>query len=703
MTFDPGADTGTNKPGQELIGLLLDGKIELVEIIGKGGAGTVYKARHRLLESDLAVKVLTSIKDESDLQSEQRFYNEAQILSSFEHENIVNFVAFGRLESGEPYIVLEYLDGKTLREVLQENKYLEPERALDIFIQIAAALSYAHEKSIVHRDIKPENIVIIQTDNTSELVKILDFGIVKCLCSSRQNLTQTGLMLGSVNYMSPEQCRGKELDGRSDLYSFACLIYETLCGIPPMAGENDLVTMSNHLHKNLDRVPAITPISKNFESLVLKALAKDPAARPGSASELLADLISLKGDCAGNKSRVSGQKAIAIAIFLLAVSAPVAISVAMSILMKPAGIEKKQIAKAPSFIRGHWTASKDIRTLDDLKLADNWLIKNLAKKECSSEELAQTYIKISQYRHLRTELNLGTTAGASQLISRLKSDLPKSLSQGETGKKLCYLVQVLAWSGDYERAKAAMHDFSTLVHVEEIRNQYLCNAYEALIALRSDDPQSYRELVFGFYRAAKGNAGNHISRFAASLARAYYAKRTGNEKELQKYFTEAYDEIIKYIDDGSELGEVRLEKFCRLASQRNENEKLLAVLNKLKLDLNARDARVDHLSARMRLDAAKSLTNLAKYNDAAGVASSLRDNLLSFYPNYDESDEAELLNLKALRMSGKNIKQLKADLNSYLTLVEQKAPERYQKSKEKLNSFFESSQKKEKGGNQNGS
>ncbi|MBX9721170.1 MAG: serine/threonine protein kinase, partial [Candidatus Obscuribacterales bacterium] len=189
----------------------------------------------------------------------------------------------------QQYMVIEFLEGKTLAILIEDEGALHEARALGFFIDICEALSYAHSKGILHRDIKPAN-VIIQRNNEIESAKILDFGILKSIHSENQKLTQTGAIIGSANYMSPEQCKGGTADPRSDIYAAACLMYETLVGKPPMADENELLVMSNHLNKQITTVPAKYGISKEMKAIILKALQKEPEKRFASIDEMTAAL-----------------------------------------------------------------------------------------------------------------------------------------------------------------------------------------------------------------------------------------------------------------------------------------------------------------------------------------------------------------------------------------------------------------------------
>lgn len=280
-------------------GDIWDIRFEIVALLGQGASGIVYKAKHLVLDKIVAIKIL-----KPELVSEgsaQRFRNEAVLLSSFDHPNIVGFRSFGCTAAGIHYMVLEYLEGETLSDLLKRHTTLAAPRAVQIFKEITAGLSYAHEKQVLHRDIKPSNVMIF-CDEGKEAVKLLDFGIFKAIVESDQNLTKTGQLLGSTNYMSPEQCRGTELDVRSDIYSLGCLMYETVCGVPPMQDQNELMTMHNHVHKVITSVPAKQPIPAQLAQVILKCIEKNADKRYKNAEELFADLSAINFAAKVNKS-----------------------------------------------------------------------------------------------------------------------------------------------------------------------------------------------------------------------------------------------------------------------------------------------------------------------------------------------------------------------------------------------------------------
>lgn len=276
-----------------LIGQTLDNQYEIVSLIGKGGMSFVYKATHLLMRKTVAIKTLLPHLSLNAI-SLQRFQQEAQAASNLKHPNIIAVHNFGTTPDGEPYLVMDYVEGSSIADELERNGFVPVDRAVDIFIQVADALAHAHQRGIIHRDLKPSNILLLEKDGQKDHVNIVDFGIAKMLPqdgAEAVNLTQTGEVFGSPLYMSPEQCRGEKLDNRADIYSMGCLMYETLTGRPAISGDNTMEVLYNHLHE----IPApmkapLTHIPPPLERIVFKTLAKDPSQRYQNMNQLRDEL-----------------------------------------------------------------------------------------------------------------------------------------------------------------------------------------------------------------------------------------------------------------------------------------------------------------------------------------------------------------------------------------------------------------------------
>ncbi|MEU3773009.1 Stk1 family PASTA domain-containing Ser/Thr kinase [Streptomyces sp. NPDC032472] len=267
----------------------LGGRYELSHVLGRGGMAEVYLAHDTRLGRTVAVKTLRADLAR-DPSFQARFRREAQSAASLNHPAIVAVYDTGEDYVDNisiPYIVMEYVDGSTLRELLHSGRKLLPERTLEMTIGILQALEYSHRAGIVHRDIKPANVMLTRTGQ----VKVMDFGIARAMGESGMTMTQTAAVIGTAQYLSPEQAKGEQVDARSDLYSAGCLLYELLCVRPPFIGDSPVAVAYQHVREepqppsNFD--PEITP---EMDAIVLKALVKDPDYRYQSADEMRADI-----------------------------------------------------------------------------------------------------------------------------------------------------------------------------------------------------------------------------------------------------------------------------------------------------------------------------------------------------------------------------------------------------------------------------
>jgi serine/threonine-protein kinase len=282
------------------IGTIIAEKYEIQEVLGGGGMGVVYKAKHLLMQRTVAIKMLLPevVSNEFALA---RFQKEAQAASSLNHPNILTIFDFGISEKQQPYLVMDYLKGGTLAELLEKENYLHLQRGISVFIQIASALSHAHQKGIIHRDLKPANIMLVEYEGQGDFVKIVDFGIAKTLSrgdGQSVELTQTGQVFGSPVYMSPEQCRGTHLDARADIYSMGCVMYRSITGSTPFLGQDALELMYKHVNQKPACFEDVCPhlkIPKNFEDVVMKCMEKDANNRYQTMLELRKDLEGVGG------------------------------------------------------------------------------------------------------------------------------------------------------------------------------------------------------------------------------------------------------------------------------------------------------------------------------------------------------------------------------------------------------------------------
>ncbi|MEU0564703.1 Stk1 family PASTA domain-containing Ser/Thr kinase [Nonomuraea sp. NPDC005983] len=267
----------------------LGGRYELDGVVGRGGMAEVYRARDIRLDRIVAIKTLRSDLAR-DHTFQARFRREAQSAASLNHPAVVAVYDTGEdVTDGTPvpYIVMEYVDGRTLRDLLRQDRRLLPERASELVDGILRALDYSHRGGIVHRDIKPANVMITRNGD----VKVMDFGIARAMADSAATMTQTAQVIGTAQYLSPEQARGERVDARSDIYSTGCVLYELLTGQPPFTGDSPVAIAYQHVREEPIPPSQIDPqIPPWADAIVLKAMAKDPAHRYQSAGEMRADI-----------------------------------------------------------------------------------------------------------------------------------------------------------------------------------------------------------------------------------------------------------------------------------------------------------------------------------------------------------------------------------------------------------------------------
>jgi serine/threonine protein kinase len=269
----------------------LGGRYQVGELLGYGGMAEVHKGRDLRLGRDVAVKMLrTDLARDATFQ--ERFRREAQNSAALNHPAIVAVYDTGEEISAagekQPFIVMEFVNGRTLKEVLAAEQRLQPRRALEIIADICAALEFSHRHGIIHRDIKPGNVMLTQNGQ----VKVMDFGIARALASGATTMTQTSAVIGTAQYLSPEQARGESVDARSDVYAAGCVLFELLCGHPPFVGDSPVSVAYQHVREDPKAPSDINhDVPPDVDAIVLKALAKNPLNRYQSAQEMRADAL----------------------------------------------------------------------------------------------------------------------------------------------------------------------------------------------------------------------------------------------------------------------------------------------------------------------------------------------------------------------------------------------------------------------------
>jgi len=276
-----------------LVGQTIGGRYRIERLLGEGGMGAVYEAEHTLMHKRVAVKVLHA---EMSLMSEvvTRFEREAMAAAHIEHPNVATATDFGKLDDGSFFLVLEFVEGQSLREAIRKGPFVAS-RAVRVARQIASALSRAHGLGIVHRDLKPENVMLVARDGDEDFVKVLDFGIAKVpvgdiapkSAAGDKALTQVGMIYGTPEYMPPEQALGQDVDRRADLYSLGVILYEMLASKRPFDDESKVKLLGMHITAPVPPLPAELQVPADLEALIVKLLAKDPKDRLQEAREAI--------------------------------------------------------------------------------------------------------------------------------------------------------------------------------------------------------------------------------------------------------------------------------------------------------------------------------------------------------------------------------------------------------------------------------
>ncbi len=291
------SDSELSPAADPMIGTVLSGHLEILNFLGRGGMSVVYKAKDLLLNRHVAVKLLLA-HNALDPKQVARFRQEAMAASKLDHPNIIRIFEFNIPEQGPPYLVMDYIEGQSLADLISSSGAIEQRRAISIMAMVLDGLEHAHKEGVVHRDLKPGNIMLLKDASGKQTVKIVDFGIAKLVENDQAHgLTQTGELFGSPLYMSPEQCLGKKLDKRTDIYALGCVMYEMLTGKPPLKGATVLETIQLQTTQMPESVRRIHPGIKNpdkLDALLLKCLAKDPEQRFQNAADFKSALQDME-------------------------------------------------------------------------------------------------------------------------------------------------------------------------------------------------------------------------------------------------------------------------------------------------------------------------------------------------------------------------------------------------------------------------
>lgn len=294
------SQSGLNSSGRHPeIGSLFADRFRILELIGRGGMGAVYRAEHVHMGRAVALKMLLGDLSEES-QALKRFQQESRAISMLDHPNIVDVFDFGIVDEGLAYLSMDFISGCSLDAILALEPVLPPARFEHIFVQCCDALEHAHQNGVVHRDIKPSNIMLTKRGEDADFVKLVDFGLVKLVSSatnpnSEQKLTSSQVIVGSPLFMSPEQCRGLDVDHRTDIYSLGCVMYRALSGTLPHAGATPIDTFFKHISEDPTPILEVNPkaqCSPELETVIFKALSKEPADRQQSMAQLREELVA---------------------------------------------------------------------------------------------------------------------------------------------------------------------------------------------------------------------------------------------------------------------------------------------------------------------------------------------------------------------------------------------------------------------------
>lgn len=302
-----------SEPQDRLIGQTLDERWVIERKIDSGNMGTVYEASQLSVDRRVAVKTLKAIHADND-ELAKRFLHEAKVASTISHPNVVTIFDFGQANDGTLYLAMEFLEGRSLAQRLEAGS-LSVREIIEITSQILSGLAAAHSLRIIHRDLKPANIYLVDMPDGGIHVKILDFGIAKAL-DSKVNLTTAGELFGTPWYMSPEQCLGQTIDGRSDLYAVGCILYELLVGRPPFNADSPMAVLAAHVHeapRAIHEAAHRRDIPAELARLCMQLLEKSPGQRPPDASATLFAMKNIADNAAHARAQTTSGPPIAAA------------------------------------------------------------------------------------------------------------------------------------------------------------------------------------------------------------------------------------------------------------------------------------------------------------------------------------------------------------------------------------------------------
>lgn len=490
---------GLPAPGQ-----VIDERYELLSLLGQGGMGAVYLARQVELGHNVAVKFLT-VEDEDSLA---RFRREGQLLSKLQHGNIVICLGSGMWQEKLPYLVFECLAGETLRDKLDKEKTLPWRQCAQIASQVCAGLAVAHAAGIIHRDLKPDNIMLLEDQGRMQ-VKILDFGLAKISFGASidvQRLTRTGALVGTVNYMSPEQCSGRTPDDRADIYALGCIMYEALSGRPPYSADHPMGVIYKHVSHDPEPLPDSLLLPQALQEIVFTCLAKDAGQRYQTATELQTDLELVlvgKGAGATTANRLS-RRNLRVQVLTTAVIALAAVTLVAVFAMSdpgPAVFVERVVALCPA--PAGYPAAPSLR----LAASADWFLAQKRPRAAvllyaAARQQPQQPPWDEQLRRVKNEalalLDCGDTGRAQLEIANALAEVANSNVRLETGdmanlRSLCGLAVATALQLPPPISRETANAVADLMKNPAISSDYLTHfrLRELTALVTCDKPNSF--------------------------------------------------------------------------------------------------------------------------------------------------------------------------------------------------------------------
>lgn len=528
----PDSDSGESRSPGLKSGEVWNGRFLIHSVLGEGAAAVVYKATHIQLNLPMALKVLRPGHSQNAMK---RFMREARLLSAFSHVNVVTLHSFGQEEQGLSFMALEFIEGPDLGQVIADEKFLEPSRAAMIARQICQALEAASVAEIVHRDLKPANIILSNQRGRGEHVKVIDFGIARTnnpQFQLDQSVTTAGFKGDSPAYMSPEQCDGRSVDARSDIYSVGCLLYEMVCGVPPFQDKSVLALMTAHVTQVVDSVPAQMEIPLSLRNIILKCLSKDPSARYQSAAELDSALAAInwdtmkmvKGAGQGSPGTSSLMKTLVKTLVCAIIIAALVVTVLQRQTPEPMNFRKTAVSGKglfSKFLESRMTVV-NFPVSERIVYYNQWLDKYGSEE---SLDCARAHFGLGQ--DLQT---FGSTAGATEhyaLASAIyrKAIADKRTEVGDLLDSYRDLGSILQLSGDKKGALVTYQQGLQKLgeKLSPLRKAHLHSsiAMAAIESRESNLAVENAKLACNFYAQAGRNgsdAGNAMLLYATSLA-----------------------------------------------------------------------------------------------------------------------------------------------------------------------------------------